>query len=45
MDEIKRKAQEGVMEISIDLEKLLADIKRTSKFICRYASYGRKGKK
>lgn len=28
MDEIKRKAQEGVMEISIDLEKLLADIKK-----------------
>ncbi|HEB7570293.1 DUF2603 domain-containing protein [Campylobacter coli] len=28
MDEIKRKAQEGIMEISIDLEKLLADIKK-----------------
>ena len=28
MDEIKRKAQEGVMEISIDLEKLFSDIKK-----------------
>lgn len=28
MDEIKRKAQNGIMEINIDLEKLVADIKK-----------------
>ncbi len=44
MDEIKQKAQNGTMEVSIDLEKLISKIKQEHPIICRYASDDRKGK-